>query len=65
MYVIILSLLEQASIRALAVDHPASHRDGSGHNVVQQVVVPGIAHRVDASLREGQVDGLGEVERSG
>lgn len=64
-YVIVLRLLEEVTIRPLAVNHSTSHGNSSGHDVVQQCWVTSIAHSVDASLREGQVDGLGKVEWSG
>jgi hypothetical protein len=45
------------------MDHAAAHRDGSAHDMVNQLWLASMAHGIDAALRESQVDGFGEIER--
>jgi hypothetical protein len=61
--VVVLRGLVQAAGRAAAVDHPATHGDGRGEDMLKQAGLAGMAHGIDAALREGEVDGPGEVEQ--
>lgn len=45
-----------------AVDHAGVHRDGLFEHFVDEAVQSGMAHGVDASFGEGEVDGFGEVQ---
>ena len=69
MNVIILWFFEQFTVWAPAMDHAASHGDGDTKDVVKKRGLTscnsrfGMPHSIDASLREGQVDGFGKVQR--
>ena len=62
MYVVRLRLLEQLPVSRFPVDHPTVHRDRLVQHFVQEIVRSGAPHGVDASLGQGEVDGLGEVQ---
>lgn len=47
----------------LAVNHSAAHGNRGTENALEQLRLPGMAHCVNPSLREGEVDGLCKVER--
>jgi hypothetical protein len=47
----------------LAMDHPTMHRYSLGKNSIKKTLYICLSHGVDAALRQGQVDGFGEVER--
>ena len=63
MYVVGLSLIEKLAVGTAAVEHAASHRYGRGHDTLKQARLTRECHGVDAALRYGKVDGLGEVQR--
>jgi hypothetical protein len=65
MHVVVLRFFVQVTIRPAAVDHAAAHRDGGGHDMVDELRLAGVAHGIDAPLRKGQVNGPREVERRG
>lgn len=45
-----------------AVDHAGVHGDGFFEDFVDEAVDSGMAHGVDASFGESEVDGFGEVQ---
>lgn len=61
--IVVLSFLVEISIRPLPMDHAAAHRDGSAHDMINQLWLTSMAHGIDAALRKGQIDGFGEIER--
>ena len=63
MHIVVLRFLVELAVRAFSVDHAAAHRDGGAHDMLDELWLAGMAHGVDAALREGQVDGFGKVER--
>lgn len=64
MDVVVLGGLIEFTTGPFAVDHPASHGDGRRKDAIEKIWVARMAYRVDASFREGEVDGLGKVQGS-
>lgn len=61
--VIVLRGLVETAGRATAVDHTAAHGDSGSKDMVKKAGLAGVTHGIDAALREGEVDGPGEVEQ--
>ena len=53
------------AIRSPPVDHAAMHGNGDAHDMVNEFRRAGMAHGIDAALRESEVDGFSEIQRSG
>lgn len=45
------------------MNHAPSHRNCCGHDMVKKSWLASMAHSIDPALRNGEVDGFGEVER--
>lgn len=45
-----------------AVDHAGMHGNGFLEDLIDETFDSGLAHGVDASFGEGEVDGFGEVQ---
>jgi len=63
MHIVVLRLLIEVAVWSLPMDHAAAHGDGCAHDMVDELRLAGVAHGIDAALREGQVNGPCEVER--
>ena len=63
MDVVRLRLLKQLIIFPPPVDHTTVHWDSLVKHLVQKVTRAGGPHCIDASLRQSQIDRLGEIER--
>lgn len=61
--IIILRLLVQRARFSPPVNHPATHSNSGGHYALEELRLSGMAHGVNASLRNRKVDGFCEVER--
>lgn len=58
----ILGYLVKCAGWVFSVNHTASHGDAGVEDASQQLWLSGIAHCVNAALRESEVDGLCKVE---
>lgn len=63
MNVVVLRFLIQVAVCPLPVYHASAHRNGAGQDMVNQFRLASMAHGIDAALREGQIDGFGEIQR--
>lgn len=61
--VIVLGCFVEGAIGIPAVDHAPTHGNGGSEDMLDELVVAGMAHGIDAPFRESEVDGLGEVQR--
>ena len=59
--IVSLSLFEQLS-SLFSMDHTAIHGYCLSHDVLDEIVFSGMAHGIDPTLGEGEVDGFGEIE---
>jgi hypothetical protein len=51
MHIVVLRLLVQVPIRPSAMDHAATHRDCGAHDMINELRLASVAHRIDAPLR--------------
>ena len=65
MDVVVLRSLIQFAVGAPAVNHAASHGDSRRKDIIEEVRMARMAHRINASLRKCKVDGLSKVQRGG
>ena len=65
MDVVVLRSLIQFAVGAPSVDHTASHGDSRRKDIIEEVRMARMAHRINASLRKCKVDGLSKVQRGG
>jgi hypothetical protein len=62
MSVVELGLLDQLAV-LLAMDHSTMHGNGLVQDGGQELWRISMSHRMDTSFGQGEIDGLGEVER--
>lgn len=65
MHVVSLGFFVEVPELAAAVDHAGVHGDGLFEDFIDEAFDSGMAHGVDASFGEGEVDGFGEVQGGG
>jgi len=63
MNVIVLSCLIELAVMPFPVDHASAHGDGGRKDMLEQLIMVGMAHSINAALRKSEVNGLCEIQR--